>query len=126
MSAKTFEEWFAETGMHPFARDAAMFGWTSSRAALLAERPDVARIIGELRNWADEDRPGPLSHFRRKEEKAAAAIESLAAQNAAQAKEIAKLKGHAEAMAVEIRASYWGGNPSTALAAYRLDYPEES
>lgn len=58
-----------------------------------------------------------------------AALESLAAQNAAQAEEIAKLKGHAEAMANAIEwMVHTVGLPQyeDRLDAYRRDYPEES
>lgn len=153
MTAKTFEEWCESpegseaairqaraihSGPHAYGEAA----WTASRAALLADRPDVARVLSRLR-----DVDAPIC------DSGADAIESLAAQlaerdaeiaelHASQADraialanaeaELAKLKTHANDLALEMELlldfvrGYQGCKfiaANAALTAYRRDYP---
>lgn len=81
---KTVDGWGQPRYLHPHIQ--SMFdGWNASRAALLADT-DVAGMVEELR-LQDENWPRALVELERR---AASCIESLAAQNAALAAQVAE------------------------------------
>lgn len=86
-------------------------------AALREQLANAGAEIRKLDLWATEAQAWAIQC----EELLEGAQRHIAERDA----EIAALKGHAEAMAGEIRTAFWGGNPSTALARYRAAYPKE-
>ena len=129
MSAKTFEEWKEDAinnGLDLHCRAAWEAGQAASRAALLADRPEVAGLVDAIKMLSKvyEDGSRPLMEAL-DIDRVIATLESLAAQVAQRDEEIAKLKAHAEAMHAFIVKCDGEGlfyMPECAKS-YRLDYP---
>lgn len=125
MSARTFEEWKVEMEcksgslMSTITAHLLEEGWTASRAALLADEPGVEGLVGRI-NKMLASKLVSLADVKL----AADALLSQQARIKELEGEIAKLKGHAEAMALaldKVDAWRFAREP---LAAYRRDYPE--
>lgn len=97
--------------------------WNASRAALLADEPDVGELVAKIDGYLSLDDEWPFDDVGDW-----LALKSTLLSQAARIKaleeENAKLKGHAEEMAAACEVQH-RTRLNDAVAAYRRDHPKE-